>query len=689
MPGRIQGFPYRLLGVGAWRGAVPKPDIRVPQSQQFCTRVNAPETDSAHSAQPVVLLGNANVGKSALFGALSGRYVSVSNYPGTTVEVASGVVGRNGSSRALLDTPGIQSLHAVSPDEVVTRNIVLSGDPGAVLLVIDAKNLQRGLLLALEAGEAGIPIVVALNMADEADRKGIEIDVPKLSALLGVPVVRAVAPRREGIEEIRTRLGHAAPIRLRVEYPPAVERAVERVGEVIGGSRPASRLAALLSLAGDDALLTDLSVAGHAEIAVLREALGFELGLPAASVIQRARLEAARRTAAEVLRRRPTAESLPERLARLAIHPAWGWPILGLVLYAVYLFVGVFGAGTLVDFFEETVFGGWINPVVTSAVTRWIPIPLIADFLVGDYGVVTMALTYSVAIVLPIVSTFFLAFSLLEDSGYLPRLAVMLDRPFRRMGLNGKAVLPMILGLGCDTMATMTTRILETRKERIQVTLLLALGVPCSAQLGVLLGMMAGLSTAAIAVWAVVIVGTMVAVGALAARLLPGTSSDFILELPPLRRPGLVNITLKTLARVEWYLKEVIPVFVIGTAILFALAGTGALSVIQEALSPLVVGWLGLPVEATEALLVGFLRRDYGAAGLFAMARTGGLDFVQITVSLVVVTLFMPCIANVLMIVKEYGSRVALAVVAVVFPLAFLMGGLVRLFFQAFPGLFS
>jgi ferrous iron transport protein B len=265
----------------------------------------------------------------------------------------------------------------------------------------------------------------------------------------------------------------------------------------------------------------------------------------------------------------------------------------------------------------------------------------------------------------------------------------MLDRMFRWMGLNGKAVLPMILGLGCDTMATMTTRILDTRKERIQVTLLLALGVPCSAQLGVILGMMAVLGVAAISIWTGVVAATLLTVGWLAARLIPGERSDFILELPPIRTPGLRNIALKTVARVEWYLREVVPVFLAGTAALFVLDRLRLLQGIERAMQPLVQGWLGLPVETSGAFLVGFLRRDYGAAGLFAVARDGLLDPIQITVSLVVITLFMPCFANFLMIVREHGTRTALLVTAVVFPMAFLIGGLLLRVLRLFPGLVS
>jgi ferrous iron transport protein B len=400
---------------------------------------------------------------------------------------------------------------------------------------------------------------------------------------------------------------------------------------------------------------------------------------PLAYLINHQRLEAVRRAASSVYSRRAMArEPLSARLGRLAIHPIAGIPIVLAVLYLMYKFVGEFGAGTLVNFLEGTVFGRYINPWATDAVA-WVPIGLVKDFLVGQYGMITVALTYGFAIILPIVSTFFLVFSLLEDSGYLPRLAVMVNRPFKAMGLNGKAVVPMVLGLGCDTMATMTTRILDTRKERLQVTLLLALAVPCSAQLGVILGIIGGLGPAAVLIWAGVLTVTLFAVGYLASRVLPGRGSDFIQELPPLRLPRLSNVVMKTLARLEWYLKEVLPLFIAGTALLFALDRVGALTRIQAAASPIVQDWLGLPSQATEMFIMGFLRRDYGAAGLFNLARDGQLDALQALVSLVVITLFVPCIANFFMIVKEFGLRTAVSVVVFIFPFAFLVGGLLNL----------
>jgi ferrous iron transport protein B len=241
----------------------------------------------------------------------------------------------------------------------------------------------------------------------------------------------------------------------------------------------------------------------------------------------------------------------------------------------------------------------------------------------------------------------------------------------------------MVLGLGCDTMATLTTRTLPTRKERLLTTLLLALAVPCSAQLGVILGMLAVLPVRLTIAWAVAIAVVMLIVGRLAAIVLPGRPAPFVFELPPLRWPRPGNLLLKTVSRLEWYLKEALPLFLIGTALLFVLDRVGALQVVTRWGEPIVTGVLGLPASASEAFLIGFLRRDFAATRLFDMSRDRRLDDVQLLVSMVTITLFIPCIANVFIIVKEHGARTAAAVVAFVFPFAFAVGGLVRVLARA------
>ena len=626
----------------------------------------------ASDAAPVVLVGNPNVGKSALFGALTGRYVEVSNFPGTTVEVTTGHV----DGLPLIDTPGIQALLARSDDERVTRDILLARPPRVIVQVADARNLRRALLLTLQLAELGLPFVLDLNMTDEARTRGLLIDSRRLAQILGAEVVETVAVHQEGLTSLRAAFTAPHPIGYRIHYDGAIELGIEQICRLLPAATPGTRALALMILAGD-AQMSQRWGGGHqAELNAIAAGVAAGYDQPLAYIITQQRLRCADCLVPQVLRVAPQTRARPnwaDWFGRVAVHPVWGWPILALALIGLYLFVGQLGAGVLVGFMEDVVFGRWLDPLAVSLV-RLIPVPIVVDLLVGPYGLITMALTYGLAIVMPIVLTFFLAFSLLEDSGYLPRLAVMMDRPFKQLGLNGKAVLPMVLGLGCDTMATLTTRILETRKDRLLVTFLLALGVPCSAQLGVLLGMMAYLPPSAILVWAGVLAGVMFAVGWLAAQVVPGKRSDFILELPPIRRPQLRNIVIKTVARLEWYLKEVLPLFVLGTLILFGLDKIGALTSLERLAAPLVQGGLGLPREATPAFIIGFLRRDYGAAGIFSLARAGQLTTVQLLVSLVVITLFVPCIANVLVIVKEHGWKTALAVAGFIFPFAFAVG---------------
>lgn len=631
---------------------------------------------TAASAGAILLVGNPNVGKSVIFNALTRRYVTVSNYPGTTVEITEGALP---DGQSIIDTPGTNSLTSASDDERVTAMLLFRNldDLSAVIQVADAKNLLRSLLLTVQLAELGVPLLLNLNMLDEAQASGVTIDTRRLAERLGIDVTATIAIQGVGLEALTGAIGQARPTHWQVSYEPAVEQAIREVETWLPPETSHRRGIAVWLLCGDEALATRYRLNGA--LSELRQRLAQTYERPMRTIIVNQQMQAAQSLADEVMTvtQRPQA-AFHQRLSHWMIHPLWGWPLLLGILWLVYKFVGELGAGTLVGFMEETVFGTWINPLATRIIDAVLPIPLIHDLLVGDYGVITMALSYGLALVLPIVTTFFIAFSILEDSGYLPRLAIMFNRAFRLMGLNGKAVLPMVLGLGCDTMATLSTRILETRKERIMVTLLLALGVPCSAQLGVILGMLSQVGSTGVLIWGGVVAGTMMLVGLLAARLLPGQRSDFILELPPLRPPHLDNILIKTLARLEWYLKEVLPLFIVGTLILFVLDTTGALVIAEQAAEPLVVGLLGLPTAATGAFLIGFLRRDYGAAGLFALALSGQLDAQQIIVSLVVITLFIPCIANVLMIIKEYGGRVAVGVVLTVFPLAFLVGAVVN-----------
>jgi ferrous iron transport protein B len=467
-----------------------------------------------------------------------------------------------------------------------------------------------------------------------------------------------------------------------------------------------------MALMGDESLRGHLAAAlSTADLARIDEAgrrLAARYPESLRFVVARQRLAAVDRLHDAVVSRGDASASsgLARRLGAWATHPVLGIPVLLGVLFAAYQFVGVFGAGTAVDFLESVVFKGYLVPWVEAAVRWLVPAGAAqeflvgpagtapmehAGFLVGKYGIVSMGLSYGMAIVLPIVATFFIAFSLLEDSGYLPRLAVMVNRVFKWMGLNGKAVLPMVLGLGCDTMATMTARIMETRKERVIVTLLLALGVPCSAQLAVIFAMLAGVSPGAAAWFFAAIAAVLFLVGWLAARVIPGRGSDFMLELPPIRLPQAGNVAVKTLARIEWYLREALPLFVLGTLILWGLDRVGGLAVLERVAAPVVVGLLQLPKEAASAFILGFLRRDYAAAGLFvhyepamkAGAMTREMN-IEVTVALVTITLFIPCIANFFMILKERGWKTGLAIAGFILPFSVGVGAALNLLMRRF-----
>jgi ferrous iron transport protein B len=629
----------------------------------------------------VLLIGNPNVGKSALFGLLTGTYVTVSNYPGTTVEVTYGNAVLNKARTLVIDTPGVNSLVPMSEDEKVTRDMLLSDRADVVVQVADTKNLRRGLLITLQLAEMAVPFILDLNMDDEARSRGIIIDQEKLSQLLGVEVVKTVAIRRSGIDKLLKGIQNPRPSPIDVMYDDAIEGAIRDISALLPDANIARRAIALMVLSGDESLKgwlhTNLQDHIVADIEKIRQTTQSRFNNSLGYLINQRRIKKADEILAQVLSLHEAGKrsAIAFHLGKWSMHPVYGLPILLAVLYLVYQFVGVFGAGDAVKFLEETVFGKYLNPWASKIVHFAIPVPFIQELLIGDYGLFTMAITYAIAIVLPIVGFFFIAFSFLEDSGYLPRLAVMVNRIFKIMGLNGKAVLPMVLGLGCDTMATLTTRILETKKERILVTLLLALGVPCSAQLGVILGLVSGISGWATSIWVFTLISVMLLVGYLAAKVIPGEPSDFVLELPPIRVPQVTNILIKTLARVQWYLKEAVPLFILGTFILFVSHKVGALAYIQKVTDPIVVHFLGLPSRAAEAFVIGFLRRDYGAAGLFVLAKEGLLDPIQIVVSLTVMTLFVPCIANFFMMVKERGMRTALYMSAFIFPFAFGVGG--------------
>jgi ferrous iron transport protein B len=547
-------------------------------------------------------------------------------------------------------------------------------------MVLDAKNLHRGIFIAGELMEAGLPLILILNMIDEARDRGIEVHTEAIGETFGLEVLPTVAIHNQGLEDIWPALTKARKSSFRFRYSPAIEDGVSALLPLLPKTALSGRALALMLLSGERTLkswlLQQVDPNTYLQIEAICARVQQLEQEPLGYLINWLRMEQVNRLLPRFQSRRDKVErTWSNRLSEWSTHPVIGIMVLFGVLTLAYLFIGRLGAGVVVNFLEGTVFRQYLIPFLRDWISLLIPVKPVQDLLVGPYGLLSMALTYALALILPIITFFFLVFGFLEDSGYLPRLAVMGNQFFKLMGLNGKAALPMILGLGCDTMATLTTRILESPRDRIIVTLLLALGVPCSAQLAVIMGMLSGFPLSLLVWWTLVILGVLFLVGYLSAKIVPGSGADFLMLLPPLRWPIGKNILKKTLARIRWYLREAVPLFALGSLVLFLLDGTGGLRMLESLLVPVIVHWLGLPPQTAGVFLIGFLRRDYGAAGFLNLAQEGLLTANQVLIGLVTITLFVPCLANVLIVIKERGLKNALIINTVVMAIALLVGG--------------
>lgn len=597
----------------------------------------------------LVLAGNPNVGKSIFFNFFTGIYVAVSNYPGTTLDISSGRY----QNYAVIDTPGVYGVSSFNDEEIVARDVITSAD--IVVNIVDAVHLERDLFLTQQIIDMGIPTIVALNMMDEAQKNGLEIDVQKLSEELGVPVIPTVATRGEGLEEVKTRLDQACS---GVSSLTSDSNIIERLNDLT--RKAGNRAEALLILEGDPHVAEKYNL----EPPNYREE------------IYRKRRERVNSVIDNVVSRVDEGNSFKIILGRLMVRPLTGIPLLLLALYGLYQLVGVFIAQTVVGFTEETFFLGIYEPFIRETVRNLVsPTSLLGKLLIGEFGILTMAITYTFGLLLPLVIGFYLFLALMEDSGYMPRIAALVDRLLTSLGLNGRAIIPMLLGFGCVTMATITTRLLGSTRERIIAIFLLGLAVPCSAQLGVIAGLIAPLGPKYFVIYVLTVFAVYVLAGTFLNKVLPGKSTDLLIDLPPLRLPRLGNVFQKTYIKSRSFIREAGPIFAIGAVFITLMQETGLLAYIQEVVAPITVGWLGLPKETATAFIMGIVRRDFGAAGLNSLLMTPS----QTTVSLITITLFVPCIAAMMIMIKERNWREAVAIWFGSWITAFGIGGIVAL----------
>lgn len=591
----------------------------------------------------LVLVGNPNVGKSVFFNQLTGLYVDVSNFPGTTVDISTGKY----KDFVVMDTPGVYGVSSFNEEETVARDVILGAD--LILNVVDSVHLERDLFLTKQLIDMGKPIIVALNMTDELEKSGIVIEVSKLEELLGVPVIPTAASKKSGMEAVMDMLPKA---RQGKRDPILVDR-IRQIAE-----NTCSEAEALIILEDDE---------------IIAERYGIKtLGLRDELYLERRK--AVEDIVSKVLKETNKGASFGVLMGRWMLKPVTGIPMLAVTLYLMYKIIGVFVAGTVVGFTEETLMEGIYKPLIISLMSHIVSGgSFIGNLLIGEFGILTMVPVYILGLLLPLIIGFYMLMAFLEDSGYLPRIAALVDRMLISLGLNGKAIIPIILGFGCVTMATMTTRILGTKREKIIATILLGLAIPCSAQLGVIMGLISQLDAVYIFIYAATILAIFILTGTILNKVMPGESSQLLIDLPAIRMPMLGNVLKKTFQKTMMFLKEAVPLFILGAVLISVLQYTNTLVFLQRAMSPITVNLLRLPQETATAFIMGIIRRDFGAAGLSSIIMTQQ----QVLVSLIVMTLFVPCIAAIMVIFKERGTRDALAIWLGSFVVAFVTGGII------------
>lgn len=613
---------------------------------QSCHKLD--EINIDESKEKVVLVGNPNVGKSIFFNYLTESYVSVSNYPGTTLDISSGEF----KDYIVLDTPGVYGVSSFNDEEKVARDIILSAD--IIVNIVDAVHLERDLFLTQQLIDMDKKVIVALNIMDEAETRGLDIDIDELKKKLGVEVIPTVAVDNKGLSMLADTIQHAKKGNKSLS--------AEMENKLVDISKKTKNKAdSLLILEGDQ------YVAKHFGV----DALAFR------ETIYNKRRKRVNEIVEEVITKIEKNNTIGDKIGSLLLRPLSGIPILLVILYALYQFIGVFVAQTLVGITEETIMIGMYEPFIIDLVSNFISInSLLGKILIGEFGVLTMTVTYILGLLLPLVAGFYFFLAILEDSGYMPRIAALVDRALNYLGLNGRAIIPMLLGFGCVTMATVTTRMLGSKREKIIAIFLLGLAIPCSAQLGVIAGLIAPLGLKYFVIYVMTIFTVYVIAGTFLNKVLPGKSTDLLIDLPPVRLPRLKNILRKTYLKSKYFIFEAGPIFALGAVGITLLKEGGILQWIQDKVAPFIVGWLKLPKETTEAFIMGIIRRDFGAAGLNSLALTSD----QTLVSLIVITLFVPCIAAMLVMIKEQGFKQALMVWLGSWFAAFAVGGIVALF---------
>ncbi|MCK5112431.1 MAG: ferrous iron transporter B [Thermoplasmatales archaeon] len=560
-------------------------------------------------------MGNPNVGKSVVFSRLTGANVIASNYPGTTVDFSKGNMRIDGKRVEIIDAPGTYSLEPTNKAEEVASKMLKEAD--VIINVVDATNLERNFYLTLQLLEGNIPVIVALNLWDETYHLGIHINEKELETLLDVPVVPTVALTGEGIKTLVSRIKDA---KINEKIKPTSEegRWIE-IGSIIG------------------------------------------------------KIE-------QVEHRHHT---FRDKISDLTIRSHTGIPIAIGIIFCAFWFVRLVGEN-LITYIFDPIFENLYLPIVMRF-SEWMGPGLVHTLLIGEYGVeidfveslgiLTTGLYVPIAMVLPYIVAFYFTLSLLEDTGYLPRLATLVDKIFHKLGMHGHGIVPLFLGLGCNVPGALSTRTLETRKQRFISATLLAVCVPCMAQMAMVFGALGTYGLYYIGLVFLTLTILYIVIGLILNRFIKGESPEIFLEIPPYRRPSFKATFKKTWMRIRWFLKEAIPYLFVGVLIINVLYVIGILQWFGNAISPVMEGLFGLPGDASIALITGFLRKDLAVGMLISL----NMAPLQLVIAVTMLTIYFPCVATFAVLIKELGIKDMLKSAAIMVGVAIIVGFLLRI----------
>ncbi|VEN73975.1 Magnetosome protein involved in iron transport into the magnetosomes Mad17-2 [Candidatus Desulfarcum epimagneticum] len=626
-----------------------------------CDGVCRPE--SLAKPVTVAIIGRPNSGKSHIFTNLTQKYSQSGNYPNTTLKEKRGMFELSGRQYEVIDTPGLQGLFVNSEEELQVRNLLLTQKPDCIVQCADASRLKQSLALTADLMELNIPLILCLNAIDETARQGTWIDSRLLSKTLGIPVLEMVAVRGAGTTELKKTINRACQGKFDLHYGNLIEDAIASICEEFPPDLDFKRKRAILLLRNDPYL--------HRR---MEDQLGKKIMDKVAENVKTARNHYKGNISWQIINRRALwvdeltekivkKQKLPligksEKFAKWSRNPVTGAPIMISILLVI--FFAVVNVANRLAAFANT----WLWLPLENAVNHMLGPGMINEFLIGHYGILTLGVSNAILTVLPILGIFFFLFNMLEDSGYIPNLCVLLRKVSARVGVTGNAILPVTLAFGCKTMATLATRSLRSKKEKFIAVYLIAFGIPCAAQMGLNMSILGGLGLKALAITFSVLGVVWVSVGMTLNKILKNDlKDDFILELPPMRIPPLKPVLRKTFHKLQDFLKEAMPIFISAAVILFIADKTGMLTALKKLLKPVITGFLGFPLEMVDVLVLLMAKHEAAAGMLIKLVNNGRLNYIQTIVAVALTMMFIPCLTNIVAIFKEQGPKKATVMV--------------------------